>query len=98
MTPRDLNENDVLCGRGTGIDAYQGNVRYREIIKANKKEYFAMSRKGSRKKHFAAHIVKQIRSKNPPGRFLKKDPEAGLNGGILATLRLLEKFAKHLHA
>ena len=69
------NENDVLCGRGGRINAHEGNVQFRDIVNANKKEYLAKSTKKLEKAHIAARIVEQIRSMDPPGRFLKEDPD-----------------------
>ena len=34
----DPNQNDVLCGRGGRINSHAGNIRFRDIISANKKE------------------------------------------------------------
>ena len=68
------NENDVLCGRGGRVSAHEGNVQFREIVAANKKEYLAKTTKKLEKAHIAARIVEQFRTMNPPGRFLKEDP------------------------
>lgn len=72
------NENDVLCGRGGRINAHEGNVQFREIVVANKKEYLAKSTKKLEKAHIAARVVEYIRTMNPPGRFLKEDADTGM--------------------
>lgn len=72
------NENDVLCGRGGRINAHEGNVQFREIVVANKKEYLAKSTKKLEKAHIAARVVEYIRTLNPPGRFLKEDADTGM--------------------
>ena len=71
------NENDVLCGRGGRINAHEGNIRFRDIISSNKKVYLAKSTKKLEKAHVAKSIVDDIRSMNPPGRFLKQDASDG---------------------
>ncbi|KAG7354643.1 hypothetical protein IV203_003999 [Nitzschia inconspicua] len=74
----DPNENDVLCGRGGRINSHSGNVKFRDIINNRKKEYLAPSTKKLEKAHIAAAIVNDIRSMDPPGRFLKEDRDTGL--------------------
>lgn len=71
------NENDVLCGRGGRINSHEGNIRFRDIIHANKKEYLAPTTKKLEKAHIAKRIVDEIRHMNPPGRFLKEDASDG---------------------
>jgi hypothetical protein len=71
------NENDVLCGRGGRINSHEGNIRFRDIIQQNKKEYLDPRTKKLEKAHIAKRIVDEIRTKNPPGRFLKEDSSDG---------------------
>ena len=70
---REPNSNDVLCGRGGLINGSPGNVQFRTIVSKRKKEYNAKTTKRHEKAHMAAEIVRQIRSMNPPGRFLRED-------------------------
>jgi hypothetical protein len=74
----DPNENDVLCGRGGRINSHPGNVQFRDIINAKKKEYLAPTTKKLEKAHIAAAIVSDIRFMDPPGRFLKEERDTGL--------------------
>jgi hypothetical protein len=74
----DPNENDVLCGRGGRINSHAGNVQFRDTIHSRKKEYLAPSTKKLEKAHIAAGIVNDIRTMDPPGRFLKEDKGTGL--------------------
>ena len=67
------NDNDVLCGRGGRINAHVGNVRFREMVQDRKKEYLDPKTKKLEKAHIAAQVVQDIRSKEPPGRFLKEE-------------------------
>mmetsp|Transcript_10427 Transcript_10427/g.14736 ORF Transcript_10427/g.14736 Transcript_10427/m.14736 type:complete len:593 (-) Transcript_10427:68-1846(-) len=69
------NKNDVLSGRGGRINAHDGNIRFREICQEHKKEYLAPTTKKLEKAHIAASIVDNIRAMDPPGRFLKEDPD-----------------------
>jgi hypothetical protein len=66
--------NDVLLGRGTLINA--GNQQYLHLVQQAKRNY-VMSPKKS-KGVFALNIMKKIKQLNPPGRFLKQDPESML--------------------
>ena len=72
---RELNENDVLSGRGGRINAHKGNVQFRELVISRKKEYLAKTTKKLAKAHIAADIVHYIRDLNPSGRFLKEDAD-----------------------
>jgi len=74
----DPNVNDVLCGRGGRINSHAGNVQFRDIIHSKKKEYLAPTTKKLEKAHIAAGIVNDIRTMNPPGRFLKEEKGTGM--------------------
>ncbi len=69
------SENDVLAGRGGRINSHIGNVRFRKLVAMHKADYIAKSTKKFEKAHMAASIVQHIRHMNPPGRFLKEDPD-----------------------
>jgi hypothetical protein len=72
---QEINENDVLAGRGGRINAHIGNVQFRDMVAARKKEYLAKSTKKLEKAHIAAEVVRIIRNMTPSGRFLKADPD-----------------------
>ena len=74
----DPNPNDVLCGRGGRINSHTGNIQFREIIASLKKDYLAKTTKKLEKAHIAAKIIYDIRSMEPPGRFLKENRDTGL--------------------
>jgi len=74
----DPNVNDVLCGRGGRINSHRGNVRFRDVINSKKTIYLAPTTKKLEKAHIAAGIVNDIRSMNPPGRFLKEEKGTGM--------------------
>merc|ERR1712038_969113 len=68
--------HDVLCGRGKSANSHPGNVHFRSMIQNVKVMYVSCSKRN--KKDFSYVIVQSIRRMNPPGRFLKKDPESNL--------------------
>ena len=71
----ELNENDVLSGRGGRINNHPGNITFRTVVEDYKREYLDPRIRKLEKAHVAARLVAQIRSANPPGRFLKEDPD-----------------------
>ncbi len=70
----ELNENDVLCGRGGKINNHPGNVTFRAVVEHYKHEYLDPRTRKLEKAHVAARLVAQIRNATPPGRFLRDDP------------------------
>lgn len=70
-----LNANDVLSGRGGRINNHTGNITFRTVVEDYKREYLDPRTRKLEKAHVAARLVAQIRSANPPGRFLKADPD-----------------------
>ncbi len=70
------HNHDVLSGRGNNINAHPGNKYFRSLVNKLKVEYVATQK--SEKGMFAKLIVTQIRGLNPPGRFLKQNPDTGL--------------------
>jgi hypothetical protein len=76
----ELNENDVLFGRGSGPNDHEGNVRFRKLVNSRKGEYMATSHRQT-KARIAREIVDSVLAKN--GRFLKKaEPEESKVLGI----------------
>ena len=71
----EVNENDVLSGRGGRINNHPGNITFRTVVEDYKREYLDPRIRKLEKAHVAARLVAQIRSANPPGRFLKEDPD-----------------------
>lgn len=69
----ELNNNDVLSGRGGRINNHPGNITFRLVCQDYKHEYLDPRTRKLEKAHVAARLVTQIRSTNPPGRFLKED-------------------------
>uniref|UniRef100_A0A7S4RYW7 DUF6824 domain-containing protein n=1 Tax=Ditylum brightwellii TaxID=49249 RepID=A0A7S4RYW7_9STRA len=69
--PSDLNENDVLCGRGAATNNRTGNRRFRTLIEHFRYVYMSAIRKED-KTEISRAIVDAVRNASPPGRFLKK--------------------------
>jgi len=65
------NNNDILCGRGSGSNDYIGNVSFRKLVSSRKEEYMKASSR-AQKQLIAKEIIETISSLNPPGRFLEK--------------------------
>ncbi len=72
-----INCNDVIFGRGHSLNDNAGeiNVNFKNRIEAAKPTYLISEKED--KKHVAAKVVADIRSANPPGRFLKKSAVPG---------------------
>lgn len=65
-----LQPTDVLCGRGTAIDKWIGNVNYRKIVQEYREKYYTPGRFNT-KFSVAAKVIQAISSQNPPGRFVE---------------------------
>mmetsp|Transcript_177 Transcript_177/g.183 ORF Transcript_177/g.183 Transcript_177/m.183 type:complete len:566 (+) Transcript_177:185-1882(+) len=72
---RNVNNNDVLCGRGGATNSHIGNRSFREIVKQYKDRYLKAKKK--EKPNVAGEIVDKIRNLEPNGRFLRKDRDTG---------------------
>lgn len=62
--------NDVLFGRGAPIIRWQGNVKFRELIRGRKEEYLA-TRRHAHKDTIAREVIQEIEERRG-GRFLKR--------------------------
>ena len=70
-------ENDVLAsGRGNRAKKHPGNLRYHSWISELRDDYAKCDK--CDKPRYAKAIVTQVKSLNPPGRFLKLNEETGL--------------------
>jgi hypothetical protein len=65
----EINENDVLCGRGQPCYGHSGSVKFRDKVEKLTPKY--LTSENADKKHLAAELVTEIRSADPPGRFLE---------------------------
>lgn len=73
---KEPNDNDVLCGRGGSINSHPGNERFRQLVEKRKRVYLT-ARFKREKRLIANSILSEIRSIDPPGRFLSRDPVTG---------------------
>jgi len=72
----EINENDVICGRGGAANTHIGNRSFREFVKKHQARYLKSKKKD--KPEVAEFIVNYIKKLTPPGRFVKKDQLTGL--------------------
>mmetsp|Transcript_19329 Transcript_19329/g.39666 ORF Transcript_19329/g.39666 Transcript_19329/m.39666 type:complete len:546 (-) Transcript_19329:456-2093(-) len=76
---RTPNQEDVLCGRGGGINSHAGNKVFRAWVTERKRDYNLAPNK-QEKTQVAMEVVRRIQNQSPrPGRFLRKDPS--IQGG-----------------
>jgi len=76
MDIKEPHENDVLYGRGGGTNHHAGNKRYRKKVEGSKLNYISSKRLD--KPLVALQIIRDWRSQDPPGRFLKQDESTGM--------------------
>lgn len=62
------SKNDVLCGRGSGVNSSSGNIYFRELVREKKEEYKRAMR--NMKIPITKEIISRIKNLDPPGRFL----------------------------
>merc|ERR1719223_16552 len=85
--------HDILVGRGNGANQHPGNVYFRELVQRFKYRYIHTP--SSEKKFITKHIINEIGKRNPPGRFLKQNPENDL-WDTLEIDKTLEKTSQAL--
>jgi hypothetical protein len=72
---REPHKNDVLSGRGGGINSHDGNVQFRKWVAERKNDYNLAANKAA-KAEVAREVIAMVQSQDPPGRFLQKDPSS----------------------
>ncbi len=70
------HQHDILSGRGNGANQHPGNIFFRNLIHKYKHHYIHTG--PSEKKLITKRIVEEVQERNPPGRFLKQNPETEL--------------------
>ena len=80
--PEGLRQQDVLSGRGAFVNEYPGNQHLRTLATARHEQF----RTGNyvEKRKIALEIVNEIKSSDPPGRFLKKPDAKDESGPLIA--------------
>lgn len=66
----DINENDVLKGRGGKVNKHVGNVQFRKLLAMYRPAYMSKAIKKIEKSNISSKIIQTIRNMDPPGRFL----------------------------
>jgi hypothetical protein len=69
-------ENDVLMGRGGKNNQHLGNENLRNLARDRSEAYRKATKKG--KSDLSRELVVLMRALDPPGRFLRKDPETSM--------------------
>jgi hypothetical protein len=81
---QELTKDDILLGRGTGPNEYQGNIRFRALVKATLRSNEFNASTGSTKTMLARKIVHAVKAQN--GRFLKKVGKSSTGGDLFAVV------------
>lgn len=68
-----VTDNDTLLGRGGATNHHKGNKVFRSIVQKYREEYVDAPKIS--KPDVSRKVVLIIRRSNPPGRFLKKNPD-----------------------
>jgi hypothetical protein len=80
----ELTKDDVLLGRGTGPNEYQGNIRFRALVKETLRSNEFKKSTGSTKTMLARMIVRDVTAQN--GRFLKKVGKSSKGRDLFAVV------------
>ena len=97
----ELNENDVLSGRGSSINSYSGNVQFRSLV-VQLKDAYRQAPDRLAKMMISDRVVQVIRSMNPPGRFVIEEESSWVDIGddkarakVATALREKKAYKKH---
>ena len=72
----NLSENDVVCGGSRMYHYHSGNKRFRKLVAQNVVPYAKASK--FEKSSIISAIISFIRSNQPGGDFVQKEPTSGL--------------------
>jgi len=91
----EINPNDVICGRGSGPNIHEGNIRFRLLVAEREAEYRATNKR-PRKSNIARDIIKKVFERN--GRFLKKiepkNPLCAVNTWVVVNDQIIMEKTK----
>jgi len=79
---RTPHSNDVLCGRGGGINSHPGNKTFRTWVHERKEAYNLATTK-QEKARVSIQVIDMVKNQKPPGRFLARDESIP---GAMSTL------------
>lgn len=68
-----VNQNDVLCGRGGRINNHSGNIQFRNLARKYRNTYLSCHTKKNDKIKIALHVLNILRTMEPPVRFLQEE-------------------------
>ncbi|CAB9496264.1 expressed unknown protein [Seminavis robusta] len=89
----DIDDNDVLLGRGGKTNHHPGNASYLKLIEAREVEYMFLESR-TEKTEYAMKFVQQLRKEGI--RFLKKDPKNGKLWNDVGDVKMREKVSQNL--
>jgi hypothetical protein len=72
-----LRPTDVVFGRGNGPNRHPGNAFLRSLVSEDRNDYLRQGATPTDRKIIVERIVRYIKNRNPPGRFLRLDPSTG---------------------
>jgi hypothetical protein len=78
----ELSQHDVKCGRGSGSNEYCGNKNFLELV-ANRRDEYLSTKSRIVKARIAREVVENVKSLDPPGRFLERARRKTKNGECL---------------
>lgn len=65
------NEQDILFGRGNGVQNHPGNVSFREFVSGRKRDYIFAEK--NEKTKISSSVYEEIKNQYPPVMFLEQD-------------------------
>jgi len=70
-----VHAHDILSGRGNGANQHSGNIYFRNLICQFKRKYILSE--PAIKKQITSQVFHIVRSRDPPGRFLRQKAKSG---------------------
>merc|ERR1712195_181331 len=92
ISNKEINPNDVLCGRGGLTNSHVGNQSFRCVVAEYQLEY--LTARKSEKKGIAQKIVARIKENG--GQFLQRSVNNSDNWSISSDKRAVEKTSQAL--
>ena len=87
LSPKQVQPNDVLLGRGSGPNDHPGNISYRKDIRECLKEF--LSSYGKERAVIVERVLRSVRKRK--GRFLRKVTNKELRTGLLTGVAASSK-------
>lgn len=87
-------DNDVVLGKGNGINYLPGNIQFRGLVARYKSDYESTTR--SSKAFVAEQVIQDLSSLDPPGRFIELGGDGDEEYVVVSHKRALEKTCQAL--